>query len=41
MANNGWFKCVECGYEERRLVPDYVKVSEVPCPKCGGKMKKT
>lgn len=37
MANQ-WFKCEKCDYEEARLLPDYVKVSETPCPKCGGKM---
>jgi predicted Zn-ribbon and HTH transcriptional regulator len=41
MENNGWFKCEKCGYEEKKLVPDHVKVSETPCPKCGGKMIKT
>ena len=41
MANDGWFKCDKCGYEEKKLVPDHVKVSQTPCPKCGGTMKKT
>ena len=37
MANQ-YFKCERCGYEEAKLAPDYVKVSETPCPECGGKM---
>ncbi len=37
MAND-WFKCESCNYEERRLVPSYIKVSETPCPERGGKM---
>ena len=37
MAND-WFKCESCNYEELRLVPSYIKVSETPCPECGGKM---
>jgi len=37
MASN-WFKCQKCGNEEARLIPSHVKVSETPCPKCGGKM---
>lgn len=35
---NPWFKCQDCGYEERRLIPDYIKVAQSPCPECGGKM---
>jgi len=31
--SNQYFKCKDCGYEEPRLAPDYVKVSESPCPK--------
>lgn len=35
---NPYFRCENCGYEEARLIPDHIKVSETPCPRCGGKM---
>ena len=38
MANNGWFRCTNCGYEVKILVPDWVK--ETKCSQCGGTMKK-
>ena len=38
VLRSDWFKCEKCGYEERRLVPSYIKVSQTPCPECGGKM---
>jgi len=42
MANNGWFKCEDCGKEEvKALVPDWVKVLDRRCPYCGGKLVKT
>jgi len=38
---DGFFKCENCGYAERRLLPPDVKVSTTPCPECGGTMKRT
>jgi len=38
MAQNDSFKCDCCEYVEKRLLPSYVRVSETPCPECGGKM---
>ena len=40
MANDGWFKCEDCGYAVKAKVPDYVQQLSSPCPHCGGKMKK-
>lgn len=37
MANDT-FKCEDCGYEEKRKAPPYIRVSSTPCPECGGKM---
>lgn len=39
MANDGWFKCEDCGYAVKAKVPDYVQQLSSPCPHCGGKMK--
>ena len=36
MINRDWFKCILCRYAEKRKLPDYVKVSQTPCPECGG-----
>ena len=37
MANDGWFKCEDCGYAVKAKVPDYVQQLSSPCPHCGGK----
>ena len=36
MANDGWFKCEDCGYAVKAKVPDYVQQLSSPCPHCGG-----
>ena len=41
MANNGWFKCENCDYEIKVLVPDWIKTLDKRCPRCNGKLKKT
>ena len=37
------FKCINCGYEEDRVIGDVrPDINELRhCPKCNGKMKKT
>ena len=40
MDTKKWYKCDKCGYTERRLLPNYIKTSDTPCPKCNGKMKR-
>ena len=32
MANDGWFKCEDCGYAVKAKVPDYVQQLSSPCP---------
>lgn len=41
MANDGWFKCLNCGNEVKVLVPDWKTTLDSKCPKCGGTMKKS
>ena len=39
MANDGWFKCDNCGKVKKVLVPDDVKVLSAKC-ECGGTFRK-
>ena len=43
MENDGFFKCETpgCDYVVKMLVPDWMKVLERRCPRCGGKLRKT
>jgi len=41
MANDGWFKCENCGNMVKVLVPDHVKVLTTKCENCGGTYKKS